>query len=151
VLGPGAVVLPSTRLPELGFGWAIPLVVVAGILHLVAVVGLVRGRTSSRSLVAYLSAAGIGVAAYSLLALITGLDGFAATSALPAEQAARQGVGLAAWMIGAWLAAARFAISAFATSTRPATAPVAATRVAAVASTANRRAAPRFASPVAAG
>ena len=30
VLAVGAVVLPSTRLSELGFGWAIPLVVVAG-------------------------------------------------------------------------------------------------------------------------
>jgi hypothetical protein len=151
VLAVGAVVLPSTRLSELGFGWAIPLVVVAGLLHLVAVVGLVRGRTWSRSLVGYLSAAGIGVAAYSLLALITGLDLFAATSALPAEQAGREGLGVAAWMIGAWLVAARFAIEAFASSARPAAVPVtAATRVAAVASTASRRTATRFASPVAA-
>jgi len=140
VLAVGAVVLPSTRLSELGFGWAIPLVVVAGLLHLVAVVGLVRGRTWSRSLVGYLSAAGIGVAAYSLLALITGLDLFAATSALPAEQAGREGLGVAAWMIGAWLVAARFAIEAFASSARPAAVPVtAATRVAAVASTVGRR------------
>jgi hypothetical protein len=151
VLGVGAIVLPTTRLPELGFGWVIPLAVVAGILHLVAVVGLIRGRTWSRALVGYLAAAGIGLAAYGQLALLTGLDLFAATSALPADQAAREGFGLATWMIGAWLVAARFSITAFAALAPSVTAPVpAAARATAPASTEARRAAPRYASPVAA-
>ena len=149
VLGVGTVVLPATRLPELGFGWVVPLVVVAGILHFAAVVGLIRGRTWSRSIVGYLAAAGIGVAAYSQLALFTGLDLFAATSALPADQAGREGFGLSAWMIGSWLVAARFAITAFGTPARTVVVPVAATEATTAPAPNARRAAPQYASPVA--
>ena len=114
VLGLGAVVVPSLGLPTVAANWLVPLAIAAGILHIVAAVGLVRGKRWSRSLVAYLSAAGIGVAAYGLLAVATDLDVFGATSALPADQAIADGIGFLVWMIGSWLVAARFAFVAFA-------------------------------------
>jgi hypothetical protein len=123
VLGLGAVVLPSIALPTLAANWLVPLAVAAGILHLVAAVGLVRGKRWSRSLVAYLAAAGIGVAAYLLLAVVTDLDLFAATSSLPASQATADGVGFSIWMIGAWLVATRFAFAAFAPAAKADAAP----------------------------
>jgi hypothetical protein len=114
VLGLGAVVLPSIELPTVAANWLVPLAIAAGILHLVAAIGLIRGRRWSRSMVAYLAAAGIGVAAYGLLAVVTDLDAFGATSALPAGQATADGVGFSLWMIGSWLVATRFAFAAFA-------------------------------------
>lgn len=123
VLGLGAVVLPSIDLPTVAANWLVPLTIAAGILHLVAAVGLVRGKRWSRSLVAYLAAAGIGVAAYALLAVVTDLDVFGATSSLPAGQATASGVGFSLWMIGSWLVATRVAFAVFAPA--PTTAPTA--------------------------
>jgi hypothetical protein len=121
VLGLGAVVVPSLGLPTVGVNWLVPVAVAAGILHIVAAVGLIRGKAWSRSLVAYLSAAGIGVAGYGLLAVATDLDVFGATSTLPPDQAIADGVGFLVWMIGSWLVAARFAFVAFAPApSRPA-------------------------------
>jgi hypothetical protein len=114
VLGLGVVVVPTLGLQAVAASWLVPVAIAAGILHIVAAVGLVRGKAWSRSLVAYLSAAGIGVAAYGILAVATDLDVFGATSTLPADQAIADGVGFLVWMIGSWLVAARFAFVAFA-------------------------------------
>ena len=73
---------------------------------------MLRRRSWSVSLTGYLAAIGIGVAAYGLLVTLTGLDPFGATSALPAEQARAQGVGLLVWMIGLWVVAIRSAVRA---------------------------------------
>ena len=52
----------------------------------------------------------IGVAAFGLLATLTGLDPFGATSSLPSEQARVEGVGFLLWMIGLSALGARFAL-----------------------------------------
>ena len=109
VLAVGAVVLPQSSLDQLALSWLIPLAVAFGIAHLVAAYGLVRRRSWSRSMVGYLSAIGIGAAAYGLLIMLTGLDPFGATSQLPSDRAWAEGFGLLLWMIGLWLVAARYA------------------------------------------
>lgn len=83
----------------------------AGIAHVAAFVGLVRGRAWSGPLVGYLAAAGVAVAAFGALAGATGLE------ILGSERGTA--VGFFIWMIGSWLVATRFALKAF-TYTRPA-------------------------------
>ena len=109
----GLVVLPTASLDRLALSWLVPLAVVFGAAHFVAVWGLLAGRRWSGALTGYLAAIGIGVAVYGLLAMLTGLDPFAATSHLPADRARADGVGLLVWMIGMWLVSARFAWRAF--------------------------------------
>jgi hypothetical protein len=113
VLAVGLAVLPEAELDRLALSWLIPLAVGFGVAHFVAVYGLLAGRWWSSSLTGYLAAIGVGVAAYGLLATLTGLDPFGATSALPGDEARADGLGLLAWMIGMWLVAARFAWRAF--------------------------------------
>ena len=113
VLGIGAVVLPNASFDRLAMSWLIPLIVVFGIAHFVAAIGLIRRRSWAASLTGYLAAIGIGVAAYGLLVTMTGLDPFGATSSLPGDQARAEGVGLLLWMIGLWALGARFAIRGF--------------------------------------
>jgi hypothetical protein len=112
VLGVGAVVLPNTAVDRLAMSWLIPLTITFGIAHFAAVYGLVRRRAWSTSLVGYLAAIGIGIAAYGLLVTLTGLDPIGAMSSLPREQARAEGVGLLLWMIGLWVVAARWAARA---------------------------------------
>jgi hypothetical protein len=109
----GMTVLPSSGLERLALSWLVPLAACFGIAHFAAAYGLLAGRRWSASLTAYLSAIGIGLAAYGLLAGLTGLDLFGATSSLPADRARAEGLGLLVWMIGMWLVAARFAWRAF--------------------------------------
>ena len=109
----GIAVLPDSGLDRLALSWLVPLAIVFGAAHFVAAYGLLARRHWSASLTGYLAAIGIGAAAYGLLAALTGLDPFAATSALPVEQARADGLGLLVWMIGMWLVAARFAWRAF--------------------------------------
>ena len=106
-------VLPASNLDRLALSWLIPLGICFGIAHFVASYGLLAGHRWSASLTGYLAAIGIGVAAYGLLAALTGLDPFAATSTLPADEARADGLGLLVWMIGLWLIAARMAWRAF--------------------------------------
>lgn len=113
VLGIGALVLPTTTLDRIPMAWLVPASVAFGMAHFVAALGLIKRRPWSPTLVGYLAAIGIGVAAYGLLVTLTGLDPFAATSSLPKEQARAEGVGLLVWMIGLWAVAARCAIRAF--------------------------------------
>lgn len=109
----GLAVLPGSGLDRLALSWLVPLAVVFGAAHFVAAWGLVAGRRWSGALTGYLAAIGIGVAAYGLLATLTGLDPFAATGGVPADRARADGLGLLVWMIGMWLVAARFAWRAF--------------------------------------
>jgi hypothetical protein len=109
----GIAVLPSSNLDRLALSWLIPLAIAFGAAHFVAAYGLLAGRHWSGALTGYLAAIGIGMAAYGLLATLTGLDLFAATSSLPSDRARADGLGLLVWMIGMWLVAARFAWRAF--------------------------------------
>jgi uncharacterized membrane protein YagU involved in acid resistance len=118
-LAVGAVVLPATSLDPVVLNWLIPLAIAFGIAHFVAVVGLVRNRRWAARLTGYLSAIGIGLAAYGLLVTLTGLDPFGATSSLPAHEARAEGLGLMVWMIGLWLVAARFAFRGIVPTGRP--------------------------------
>ena len=113
VLGIGVVVLPNTPFDRLAMSWLIPLTVAFGIAHLVAAFGLIRRRSWCAALTGYLAAIGIGVASYGLLVTLTGLDPFGATSALPADQARAEGVGLLLWMIGLWTVGVRSAFRGF--------------------------------------
>jgi len=109
----GIAVLPSSSLDRLALSWLVPLAACFGVAHFVAAYGLLAGRRWSASLTGYLAAIGIGVAGYGLLATLTGLDPFGATSSLPVDRARAEGLGLLVWMIGMWLVAARFAWRAF--------------------------------------
>jgi hypothetical protein len=109
----GIAVLPGAALDRLAISWLVPLAIAFGLAHFVAAYGLLAGRRWSAGVTGYLAAIGIGVAVYGLLATLTGLDPFAATSALPADRARADGLGLLVWMIGMWLVAARFAWRAF--------------------------------------
>jgi hypothetical protein len=110
VLGIGVIVLPNTPFDRVAMSWLITLSVAFGIAHFVAAIGLIRRRAWSAGLTGYLAAIGIGVAAYGLLVTLTGLDPFAATSSLPADQARAEGVGLLFWMIGLWTVGVRSAL-----------------------------------------
>ena len=112
VLGVGAVVLPNAALDATAASWLIPLTVAFGLAHFVAAYGLVRRRDWGGRLVGYLSAMGIGIAAYGLILTLTGMDPFGATSKLPSSRAWAEGLGLLIWMIGLWLVAARYAFKA---------------------------------------
>ena len=109
VLGLGLVALPSASIDPSTRNLLVIPTVAFGIAHMVAVVGLIRGRAWCGRLVAYLAGIGIGVAAYGLLVTLTRLDPIGATSSLPAGVAKAQGLGLMVWMIGLWAVAARFA------------------------------------------
>ena len=111
LLGLAFFATPSLHLSQPAASWFVILTGAAGIGHVAAVVGLIRGRSWSGALVGYLAAAGIAVAAFGALAVATGLD------VLGAQRGAT--VGFFIWMIGSWLVAIRFALKAF-TYTRPA-------------------------------
>ena len=111
LLGLALFVTPTLGLEQPAASWFVILAGGAGIAHVVAIVGLIRGRAWSGALVGYLAAAGIAVAAFGALASVTGLEILAA--------ARGNAVGFCLWMIGSWLVATRFALKPFA-YTRPA-------------------------------
>jgi hypothetical protein len=110
LLGLALFVTPALALPQPAASWFVILAGGAGIGHVAAVVGLIRGRAWSGALVGYLAAAGIAVAGFGALAAATGLDVFGAERGTT--------VGFSIWMIGSWLVATRFALKAF-TYSRP--------------------------------
>ena len=105
VLGAVLVVVPGLDLPPLVATWAVILGTAAGLAHLVAVAGLIRGRRWAAQLIGYLAAAGIGVAGFGALLAATGLD-------VPGPERATT-VGFLLWMIGSWVVASRFAFKPF--------------------------------------
>lgn len=112
VLAFGVLVVPLSGVGATLGAWLSIVAIAAGIGHIVAVYGLIRGRTWSGRLVAYLAAGGIGASVFAIL-LITR----AGEAILGAGDASS--VGYLVWMIGSWLVAARFALKPF----RPAAAP----------------------------
>jgi hypothetical protein len=112
VLAFGAVVAPQSGIGSPLVAWLTITGIAAGLAHLVAVYGLIRGRRWSGSLVAYLAAAGIGAAVFAVLLIAR-----AGESVLGAADASA--IGFFAWMIGSWLVATRFALRSF----RPVVAP----------------------------
>ncbi len=107
VLGLGTLVLPASGLPDPAMAWGVGLSVAAGILHLVAVVGLIRARRWARDLVGYLATAGIGVTVFALLMVTR------AQMPLGGPDMAST-VGFFVWMTATWSIAARFAFRSFA-------------------------------------
>lgn len=105
VLGISLAVAPSFQTPHLAATWAAMLGIAAGIAHLVAVVGLIRGRRWAATLVGYLATAGIAVAGFGALLAATGMTIFEADRATA--------FGFFVWMIGWWLVAARYALKPF--------------------------------------
>jgi hypothetical protein len=106
VLALGVAVVPSADVGAPLGAWLSIVAIAAGIAHLVAVYGLIRGRRWSGSLVAYLAAGGIGASVFAIL-LITR----AGESVMGAGDASS--VGYFVWMIGSWLVATRFALKPF--------------------------------------
>jgi hypothetical protein len=105
VLGLSLAAAPTFETPLLATTWAVMLGTVAGVTHLVAVVGLIRGRRWAASLVGYLAAAGIAVAGFAALLVATGLSIFDADRATT--------FGFLVWMIAWWLVGARYAFKPF--------------------------------------
>jgi hypothetical protein len=105
VLGATLFVVPTLGLDRIVASWAVILGVTAGLGHLVAIVGLIRGRPWGASLVGYLAAAGIGVASFGALLAATGHPIFGAEPGTA--------LGFFIWMIGSWSIASRFAFKPF--------------------------------------
>lgn len=105
LLGLALFVTPSFGLSQPAASWFVIITGLAGIGHLAAVVGLIRGRAWSGALVGYLAAAGIAVAAFGALATATGLEIVGAEGGTA--------VGFFIWMIGSWLVATGYALRPF--------------------------------------
>jgi len=105
VLGATLFVVPTLPIDSLAATWAVILGTTVGIAHFVAVVGLIRGRRWSASLVGYVATIGIGISVFGALVAATGLSIFGAERATS--------VGFFLWMIGTYLVAARFAFKPF--------------------------------------
>jgi hypothetical protein len=105
LLGLALFVTPTLGLTQPAASWFVILAGGAGIAHIAAVVGLIRGRAWSGALVGYLAAAGIAVAAFGALAAATGLEILGAANGTA--------VGFYIWMIGSWLVATRYALRPF--------------------------------------
>lgn len=110
LLGLALFITPSLGLSQPASSWFVIVTGLAGIGHVAAVVGLIRGRAWSGALVGYLAAGGIAVAAFGALAAATGLEIVGAGGGTA--------VGFFIWMIGSWLVATRYALRPF-TYARP--------------------------------
>ena len=109
MLAVGTLVAPRSDLGSPLVAWLTIVGITAGLAHLVAVYGLIRGRRWSGSLVAYLAAGGIGASVFAILMIArAGEPIFGASDA--------SAVGFFLWMIGSWLVATRFALKPFRTS-----------------------------------
>ena len=105
VLGLALFVVPTLTIDPIAARWAVIVGTIVGLAHFVAVVGLVRGRRWSATLIGYLAAGGIAVSAFGALLALTGLEVFSADRAST--------FGFFAWMIGTWAIAARWAFKPF--------------------------------------
>jgi hypothetical protein len=83
-----------------GGAWiVVPVVVVFGFAHFIALAGLARGRQWARDLAVTIAEAGGGLAIASLVAVLLGADPFAASSPLPEAAARANAAGLLVWTI----------------------------------------------------
>lgn len=106
LLGIAGVVAPASDLPDPAMAWVVIAGLAAGIAHLVALIGLIRGRAWARSLVGYLAAAGIGAALFALLMTWRAQEAVLGAGGSTAN-------GFFVWMIGSWLVATRFTFKAY--------------------------------------
>jgi hypothetical protein len=105
VLAVSLLVVPGLSVDRGVATWAILLGSIAGIAHLVAAVGLIRGRRWAAELVGYLAAAGIAVSLTTALMTATDLDPFHVDRGTT--------IAVALWLSFWWLVAVRFAIRPF--------------------------------------
>jgi hypothetical protein len=105
VLGAALFIVPTLGVDEIVARWAVILGITAGIAHVVAIAGLIRGRRWGGTLVGYLAAVGIGLSTFGALVALTGVAIFGASTATA--------FGFFAWMIGTWAIAARYALKPF--------------------------------------
>jgi len=105
VLAVSLLIVPSLALDPMTATWMTLVGTVAGAAHLVAAVGLVRGRRWSAELVGYLAGGGITVTAFMALATATDLDPFHVDRGTT--------IGVALWLIAWWVIAVRYAIRPF--------------------------------------
>jgi len=106
VLALSSFVVPGLSLDRTVASWAILLGIVTGVAHIVAAVGLIRGKRWSGELVGYLAAAGIGVSL--TVALMTATDLFD-----PFGVDRGTTIAIALWLSFWWLIAARYALRPF--------------------------------------
>ena len=98
VLALGLGVVPRAIGP--GGAWmVVPVVVVFGLAHFIALAGLARGRRWARDLAVTIAEAGGGLAIASLVAVLLGADAFTASSPLPEAAARASTAGLLAWTV----------------------------------------------------
>lgn len=105
VLGAATLVVPSLGLDRTVSTWGVLVGLVAGIAHVVAAVGLVRGRRWGAVGVGYLATAGVATAGFGALLAAVGIEIFGADRATA--------FGFFAWLVGSWVVAARFAFKPF--------------------------------------
>jgi hypothetical protein len=104
--------LTGSAVTAIGFGvaptavggaWVLAaLVVVFGIAHFVALVGMARAREWGRTLAVTIAEIGGGISFAALIAIAMGANPFA-TSSLPPAQAQANGTGLVAWTLAMYL------------------------------------------------
>jgi hypothetical protein len=105
VLGIALFVVPTLTVDPIVARWAVIVGVAVAIAHLAGVVGLIRGRRWSATLIGYVAAGGIAVSAFGALLALTGIEVFSTDRAST--------FGFFAWMIGTWAIAARWAFKPF--------------------------------------
>jgi hypothetical protein len=110
VLAIAFFVLPSTAIDGAMLTVLVPLGIVFGVAHLVAVYGVVRRRAWVVPLSLYLLAIGLGVGAFVALLLRAGIDPLLPAGMVAVEGTAAGTFGLVVWLAGSWLVAARFVV-----------------------------------------
>ena len=114
VLSIAFLVLPASAIDGRILTVLVPLGIVFGIAHLVAVYGVLRRRSWAASLALYLLAIGAGAVGIGLVMLRAGIDPVTGS----ATGAGAQTLGLFAWLAGSWLVAARFTVRGMAAPQR---------------------------------
>ena len=110
------LVLPASAIDGRLLTVLVPLGIVFGVAHLVAVYGVLRRRSWSVALSLYLLAIGAGAIGIGLVMLRAGIDPVTGTQL--ATGAGAQTLGLFVWLAGSWLVAARFTVRGMAAPER---------------------------------
>jgi hypothetical protein len=103
-------VLPAAAIARIPLTIILVLGIAFSIAHFVAVYGLIRRRDWAAPLTLYLTAIGLGLAAFGGLLLVTGFDPLGSAGAEATFESRVQFVGLLVWLAGSWIVAARFAV-----------------------------------------
>lgn len=116
VLSIAFLVLPGSAIDGQLLTVLVPLGIVFGLAHLVAVYGVLRRRRWAASLSLYLLAIGAGALGIGLVMLRAGIDPVTGTEITAGAGA--QTLGLFVWLAGSWLVAARFTVRGMAAPER---------------------------------